>query len=68
MLIERIRFENAMRRGASLKELLSEFSRLNASAIRCRITNLGYKKYHLTNEEWTHILQRRRVTNEAPPQ
>lgn len=61
MLSERIRFENAMRRGANLKELLSEFSRLNASAIRCRITSLGYKKYHLTNEEWTHILKRRRV-------
>jgi hypothetical protein len=68
MLSERIRFENAMRRGANLKELLSEFSRLNASAIRSRITNLGYKKYHLTNEEWNQILRRRRVTNEAPPQ
>ncbi len=61
MLTERIQFENAMRRGASLKELLSEFSRLNTSAIRSRITNLGYKKYYLTNEEWTHILKRRRI-------
>lgn len=61
MLTERIQFENAMRRGANLKELLSEFSRLNASAIRSRITNLGYKKYYLTNEEWKHILQRRRI-------
>ena len=61
MLSERIQFENAMRRGANMKELLSEFSRLNSSAIRSRITNLGYKKYYLTNEEWTHILKRRRV-------
>ncbi len=61
MLTERIQFENAMRRGATLKELLSEFTRLNTSAIRSRITNLGYKKYYLTNEEWTHILKRRRV-------
>ena len=61
MLTERIQFENAMRRGANMKELLSEFSRLNSSAIRSRITNLGYKKYYLTNEEWTHILKRRRV-------
>jgi hypothetical protein len=61
MLTERIQFENAMRRGANMKELLSEFSRLNTSAIRSRITNLGYKKYYLTNEEWTHILKRRRV-------
>ena len=61
MLTERIQFENAMRRGASLKELLSEFSRLNTSAIRSRITNLGYKKYYLTNDEWKHILQRRRI-------
>ena len=61
MLTERIQFENAMRRGASLKELLSQFSRLNTSAIRSRITNLGYKKYYLTNEEWTHILKRRRI-------
>lgn len=61
MLSERIRFENAMRRGANLKELLSEFSRLNASAIRTRISTLGYKKYYLTNDEWKHILQRRRV-------
>jgi hypothetical protein len=61
MLSERIRFENAMRRGANLKELLSEFSRLNASAIRTRITTLGYKKYYLTNDEWKHILKRRRV-------
>lgn len=61
MLSERIRFENAMRRGANLKELLSEFTRLNAAAIRTRINTLGYKKYYLTNEEWTHILKRRRV-------
>ena len=61
MLTERIQFENAMRRGASLKELLSEFSRLNTSAIRSRITNLGYKKYYLTNDEYKHILQRRRI-------
>lgn len=68
MLTERIQFENAMRRGANLKELLAQFTRLNASAIRSRITNLGYKKYHLTNEEWKHILKRRRVENETPPQ
>ena len=68
MLTERIQFENAMRRGANLKELLAQFTRLNASAIRSRITNLGYKKYHLTNEEWTHILKRRRVENETPAQ
>ncbi len=68
MLTERIQFELAMRRGANMKELLSEFSRLNTSAIRSRITNLGYKKYYLTNEEWTHILKRRRVENETPPQ
>ena len=61
MLTERIQFENAMRRGATLKELLSEFSRLNTSAIRSRITNLGYKKYYLTNDEWKHIPQRRRI-------
>lgn len=61
MLTERIQFENAMRRGANLKELLAQFTRLNASAIRTRITTLGYKKYYLTNEEWKHILQRRRV-------
>ena len=65
MLTERIQFENAMRRGANLKELLAQFTRLNASAIRSRITNLGYKKYHLTNEEWTHILKRRRVDETA---
>jgi hypothetical protein len=68
MLTERIQFENAMRRGASLKELLSQFSRLNTSAIRSRISNLGYKKYYLTNDEWKHILKRRRVENETPPQ
>lgn len=61
MLTERIQFENAMRRGATLKELLSEFTRLNTSAIRSRITNLGYKKYYLTNDEYKHILQRRRI-------
>ena len=61
MLTERIQFELAMRRGASLKELLSQFTRLNTSAIRSRITNLGYKKYYLTNDEWKHILQRRRI-------
>jgi hypothetical protein len=65
MLTERIQFENAMRRGANLKELLAQFTRLNASAIRSRITNLGYKKYHLTNEEWNHILKRRRVDETA---
>lgn len=69
MLTERIQFENAMRRGANLKELLSEFTRLNASAIRTRITTLGYKKYYLTNDEWKHILQRRRVVeNETTAQ
>lgn len=69
MLSERIQFELAMRRGATMKELLSEFSRLNTSAIRSRITNLGYKRYYLTHDEWKHILQRRRVVeNETPPQ
>ena len=69
MLTERIQFENAMRRGANLKELLAQFTRLNASAIRTRITTLGYKKYYLTHDEWKHILNRRRVVeNEAPPQ
>jgi hypothetical protein len=67
MLTERIQFENAMRRGANLKELLAQFTRLNASAIRTRITTLGYKKYYLTNDEWKHILKRRRV-DETPPQ
>lgn len=67
MLTERIQFENAMRRGATLKELLSEFSRLNTSAIRSRITSLGYKKYYLTNDEWKHILKRRRI-DETPTQ
>lgn len=67
MLTERIQFELAMRRGANMKELLSEFSRLNSSAIRSRITALGYKRYYLTNEEWTHILKRRRV-DETPTQ
>ena len=65
MLSERIQFENAMRRGANLKELLSEFTRLNASAIRQRITALGYKKYYLTNDEWKHILKRRRIDETA---
>jgi hypothetical protein len=67
MLTERIQFENAMRRGANLKELLAQFTRLNASAIRTRITTLGYKKYYLTNDEWKHILKRRRI-DEAPAQ
>jgi hypothetical protein len=67
MLTQRIKFENAMRRGASLKELLSEFTHLNSSAIQHKISSLGYKKYHLTNEEWKHILQRRRV-DETPTQ
>lgn len=69
MLSERIQFELAMRRGANLKELLAQFTRLNASAIRTRITTLGYKKYYLTHDEWKHILNRRRVVeNETPPQ
>jgi hypothetical protein len=69
MLTERIQFELAMRRGANLKELLAQFTRLNASAIRTRITTLGYKKYYLTHDEWTHILKRRRVVeNETPAQ
>ena len=66
MLTERIQFENAMRRGANLKELLAQFTRLNASAIRTRITTLGYKKYYLTNDEWKHILKRRRVDETTP--
>ena len=61
MLTTRIQFENAMRRGLNLKQLKAEFPQLSAAAIQQKITYLGYHREYLTNEEWTHILKRRRV-------
>ena len=63
----RIRFENAMRAGMTLKQLKDEFPEIDPKNIAQRITALGYQRHFLTNEEFKHILNRRKI-NETPAQ
>ncbi len=55
----RIRFEQAMKKGMTLKQLKDEFREINPKNLAQRITMLGYQKHYLTNEEHKHILARR---------
>jgi hypothetical protein len=68
MLSSRIRFELAMKRGLSLKQLKAEFPELKPGLVAQRITALGYRREYLTNEEWKHILARRNIHNATPAQ
>lgn len=63
MLTQRIRFELAMKRGASLKEIKLEFPEWKPAIIRDRIYQLGYRREYVTNEEWQHLLKRRTAGN-----
>jgi hypothetical protein len=64
----RIRFENAMRSGMTLKQLKDAFPDVDPKNIAQRITTMGYQKHYLTNEEHKHILARRKIQNETPAQ
>lgn len=57
-----------MKRGLSLKQLKAEFPELKPGLVAQRITTLGYRREYLTNEEWKHILARRKIQNETPAQ
>ena len=57
-----------MRRGLTLKQLQAEFPQIDPKNIAQRITSLGYQRHYLTNEEFKHILARRKITNETPAQ
>jgi len=59
MLTPRIKFEIAARDGYSIKQLLSEFTHLNHTAIVAKLNSLGYRRYYITDEEWKHLLHRR---------
>lgn len=61
MLTPRIKFEIAARKGYSIKQLLSEFTHLNHTAIVSKLSQLGYQRQYITAEEWQHLLQRRGV-------
>jgi len=61
----RIRFENAMRAGMTLKQLKDAFPEVDPKNIAQRITTMGYQRHYLTNEEFKHILNRRKITNET---
>jgi hypothetical protein len=61
----RIRFEQAMKRGLTLKELKDEFREIDPKNLSQRISALGYQKHYLTNEEYKHILARRKIQNET---
>lgn len=63
----RIRFENAMRAGMTLKQLKDAFPEVDPKNIAQRITTMGYQRHYLTNEEFKHILNRRKI-NETPAQ
>jgi hypothetical protein len=64
----RIRFENAVRAGMTLKELRDKFREIDPKNVSHRITTMGYQKHYLTNEEHKHILARRKIQNETPAQ
>jgi len=57
-----------MRRGLTLKQLQAEFPQIDPKNIAQRITGLGYQRHYLTNEEFRHILQRRKIQNATPAQ
>lgn len=61
----RIRFEQAMKKGMTLKQLKDAFPEVNPKNIAQRITTMGYQRHFLTNEEFKHILARRKITNET---
>ena len=50
-----------MRRGLTLKQLQAEFPQIDPKNIAQRITSLGYQRHFLTNEEFRHILTRRKI-------
>jgi hypothetical protein len=54
-----------MKRGLCLKQLEAEFRMLKREQIVHRIATLGYRKEYLTNEEYKHILARRKIQNET---
>jgi hypothetical protein len=56
-----------MKKGMTLKQLKEEFPELNPKLIAQRISTLGYQRHFLTNEEFKHILARRKI-NETPAQ
>ena len=54
-----------MKRGLTLKELKDEFREIDPKNLSQRISALGYQKHYLTNEEYKHILARRKIQNET---
>jgi hypothetical protein len=56
-----------MRAGMTLKQLKDAFPEVDPKNIAQRITTMGYQRHYLTNEEFKHILNRRKI-NETPAQ
>jgi len=54
-----------MKKGMTLKQLKDEFPEINPKNLAQRITALGYQRHYLTNEEYKHILARRKIQNET---
>jgi hypothetical protein len=54
-----------MRAGMTLKQLKDAFPEVDPKNIAQRITTMGYQRHFLTNEEFKHILARRKITNET---
>jgi len=57
-----------MRSGMTLKQLKDAFPDVDPKNIAQRITTMGYQRHYLTNEEYKHILARRKIQNETPAQ
>ena len=57
-----------MRAGMTLKQLKDAFPDVNPKNIAQRITTMGYQRHYLTNEEYKHILARRKIQNATPAQ
>jgi len=52
----------------TLKELRDKFREIDPKNIAQRITTMGYQRHYLTNEEFKHILARRKIQNATPAQ
>jgi hypothetical protein len=52
----------------TLKELRDKFREIDPKNVSHRITAMGYQRHYLTNEEYKHILARRKIQNETPAQ
>jgi hypothetical protein len=52
----------------TLKELRDKFREIDPKNVSHRITTMGYQRHYLTNDEFKHILNRRKIQNATSAQ